>query len=49
MIKRYYDIDDNIIVSILAYCNNRENDMIIDTANTKSLSAMQFSGCKLKM
>ena len=37
-------------MSILAYRDNRASDNTVDTVlSTKSLSAMQGSGCNLKM
>ena len=47
---KYHDkyFHDDIIVSILAYCDNRANDNTIDIMSTKLLSAMQCYGCNLK-
>ena len=48
MIYRDKYFQDNITVSILAYRDNRANDNTVDTVGTKSLSALQCSGCNLK-
>ena len=53
-VLRYYRdkyIHDNIIMSILAYRDNRANNntaTTVDTTSTKSLSAIQCSICNLK-
>ena len=49
MVYRDKYFHNNIAVSILAYHDNHENDNTIDTITTKSLPAMQCSGCNLKM
>ena len=49
MIYRDKYFQDNITVSILAYRDNRANDNTVDTVGTKSLSALQCSGCNLKV
>ena len=46
---RHKYFHDNITVSILAYRDNHANDNTVDATCTKSLSAMQCSGCNLKM
>ena len=49
MIYRDKYFPDNITVSILAYRDNRANDDTVDSMSTQSLSAMQCSGCNLRM
>ena len=49
MIYRNKYLHDNITVNILSYRDNCANDNTVDTISTRSLPAVQCSGCNIKM